>query len=229
MNIQDFRLVQRTGTMAALLVLAVSAGCSTSKPDSVVVGAIADDYRTNHPIMIGERERKIDLPVSRTDRAATQTQRVALEGFMSPYDRRAQAPVSLIVPVGSANEVAAANVAQDLSRLLAKSGIPQQRIMIANYRADPRETAAPIRISYMAMKASTNKCGRWPADLMDTAQNKHYANFGCSYQNNLAAQVANPADLLGPRKMTPIDAENRSYAIDRYKRGSDFFNSEVDY
>ena len=52
------------------------------------------------------------------------------------------------------------------------------------------------------MRAQTDKCGRWPEDILETSENKHYANFGCSYQNNLAAQIANPADLLGPRKQT---------------------------
>ncbi|TIX18347.1 MAG: pilus assembly protein CpaD, partial [Mesorhizobium sp.] len=44
---------------------------------------------------------------------------------------------------------------------------------------------------------------------------------------------ANPADLLGPRKQSDIDAENRSKVIDIYRsRGiSDEFlgNSEVTY
>ncbi|TGS99095.1 pilus assembly protein CpaD, partial [Mesorhizobium sp. M8A.F.Ca.ET.213.01.1.1] len=54
-----------------------------------------------------------------------------------------------------------------------------------------------------------------------------------SYQNNLAAQMANPADLIGPRKQSDIDAENRGAVIDVYRqRGiSDEFlgNSEVTY
>jgi len=69
--------------------------------------------------------------------------------------------------------------------------------------------------------------------LLKTSENKHYADIGCSYQNNLAAQMANPNDLLGPRKQSDIDAENRSKVIDVYRaRGiSDEFlgNSEVTY
>ena len=53
--------------------------------------------------------------------------------------------------------------------------------------------------------------------LATTSENKHYADFGCSYQNNLAAQIANPADLLGPRKLSEVDAENRSAVIDTYR------------
>ena len=69
-----------------------------------------------------------------------------------------------------------------------------------------RERKIPVRVA-----ACT------PDDLLKTADNKHYANYGCSMQNNVAAQLANPEDLLGPRKQTPIDAANRTAAIDNYQ------------
>jgi pilus assembly protein CpaD len=70
----------------------------------------------------------------------------------------------------------------------------------------------------MAMTASTGECGRWPDDLLaNTSENKHYANFGCASQNNLAAQISNPGDLIAPRGMTPIDAERRSTVIEAYR------------
>jgi pilus assembly protein CpaD len=104
---------------------------------------------------------------------------------------------------------------------------------VVPYQAGSSEASAPVRVSFIAVRAQTDKCGRWPEDLVESSENKHYADFGCSYQNNLAAQMANPADLLGPRKQTTIDAENRGAVIDVYRsRGiSDEFlgNSEVTY
>jgi pilus assembly protein CpaD len=67
---------------------------------------------------------------------------------------------------------------------------------------------------------------------LNNAENKHYADFGCSYQNNLAAQIANPADLIGPRKQTSIDAERRGQVIDDYRKvplAIPPVNQEVDY
>jgi pilus assembly protein CpaD len=113
--------------------------------------------------------------------------------------------------------------------LLKKNGVPASRIAIAAYQADAAETAAPIRVSYVAMMAHTSKCGRWPDDLTKTSENKNYANFGCSYQNNLAAQIANPADLLGPRKPGEIDAERRNIIIDDYRNASTGGLGEVQY
>lgn len=217
----------------AVLLVASLAGCANLKRDSVTVGAIPDDYRTNHPIMIAEKNQKIDLPVGAGDRGMTGSQRDTLLGFLDGYDRSAAPALTIAIPVGSANEIAAAAAGRDFARLAVASGIKRNRIVITSYQSVSAEASAPVRVAYISVKAQTDKCGRWPDDLLQTSENKHYADFGCSYQNNLAAQMANPADLLGPRKSSDIDAENRSAVIDTYRsRGiSDEFlgNSEVTY
>ena len=219
-------------TLLAAATAALLAGCANR--DSITVGSVPDDYRTNHPIVISEKEEKIDLPVGAGDRGMTRDQRETLLGFLERYDRSAAPLLTIAVPSGSANELAAQAAARDFARLAAASGVSSRRIVTIAYQATAAETATPVRVAFSSMRAHTDKCGRWPDDLMNTADNKHYANFGCSYQNNLAAQVANPADLVGPRKPSEIDAENRGELIEKVyrKRGiSDEFrsNSEVSY
>ncbi|AZV18016.1 MULTISPECIES: CpaD family pilus assembly protein [unclassified Mesorhizobium] len=222
---------RRAVPVLAVAVAALLAGCA--QRDSITVGAIPDDYRTNHPIVIAEKNQKIDLPVGAGDRGMTGSQRDTLLGFLDGYDRSAAPTLTIQVPSGSANEVAATTAARDFARLAVASGIKRNRIVVTSYQSASAEASAPIRVAYISVKAQTDKCGRWPEDLMETSENKHYADFGCSYQNNLAAQMANPADLLGPRKSANIDPANRSQAIDVYqKRGiSEEFlgNSEVTY
>ncbi|CAN7218410.1 CpaD family pilus assembly protein [Mesorhizobium caraganae] len=215
----------------AIAIAASLAGCA--KRDSITVGAIPDDYRTTHPIVIAEKNQKIDLPVGAGDRGMTGSQRDTLLGFLDGYDKSAAPALTIATPIGSANEVAATAAARDFARLAVASGIKRNRIVVTSYQSVAPEASAPIRVSYISVRAQTDKCGRWPEDLFETSENKHYADYGCSSQNNLAAQLANPADLLGPRKSTDIDAENRGAVIDVYRgRGiSDEFlgNSEVTY
>jgi pilus assembly protein CpaD len=215
----------------AVAVAALLAGCA--KRDSITVGAVPDDYRTNHPIVIAEKNEKIDLPVGAGDRGMTRSQRDTLLGFLDGYDKSAAPTLTILIPSGSANEIAATAAGRDFARLAIASGISRNRIVITTYQSVSAEASAPIRVAYVSVKAQTDRCGRWPEDLMQTSENKHYADFGCSYQNNLAAQIANPTDLLGPRKQSDIDAENRGAVVDVYRqRGiSDEFlgNSEVDY
>lgn len=221
------RIRWRMASVAAAATAALLAGCANR--DSVTVGSIPDDYRTNHPIVLAEKEQAIDLPVASSDRGMTQVQRVALEGFIGRYDRSAAPVVRVMVPAGSANDVAAAQASSGFVSVLKANGVPESRIAVSHYQADPSETTAPIRVAYSALRAQTGKCGRWPADILENADNKHYANFGCSYQNNLAAQVANPADLLGPRKQASIDAAKRGVAIDKWQSTPGDWTQEVEY
>ncbi|CAH2397939.1 CpaD family pilus assembly protein [Mesorhizobium ventifaucium] len=215
----------------AVAVAALLAGCANR--DSITVGAVPDDYRTNHPIVIAETNQKIDLPVGAGDRGMTGSQRDTLLGFLDGYDKSAAPTLTISIPSGSANEIAATAAGRDFARLAIASGISRNRIVITTYQSASAEASAPIRVAYVSVKAQTDRCGRWPEDLLQTSENKHHADFGCSYQNNLAAQIANPTDLLGPRKQSDIDAKNRSGVIDVYReRGiSDEFlgNSEVEY
>lgn len=216
----------------AVAVAALLAGCADLRRDSITVGAVPDDYRTNHPIVIAEKNEKIDLPVGAGDRGMTRSQRDTLLGFLDGYDKSAAPVLTISIPSGSANEIAATAAGRDFARLAISSGISRNRIAMTTYQSASAEASAPIRVAYVSVKAQTDRCGRWPEDLLETSENKHYADFGCSYQNNLAAQMANPADLIGPRKQTPIDAERRGVVIDGY-RNAPFYTpvpvTEVDY
>lgn len=215
-------------SLMAAAAVALLAGCTMPHRDSIEVGAIPDDYRTNHPIVIAEKEQAIDLPVGAGDRGMTKTQKVALGGFLGNYDRTAAPVLTILAPAGSPNETAAAQAAREMVGFAKAQGVPKSRIAIASYEASA-DSSAPVRVSYTAMKAQTGKCGRWPEDIVENAENKHYADFGCSYQNNLAAQVADPADLLGPRKQTTIDAEKRSVVIDEYRKPPIILGSDIQY
>ncbi|NMG40517.1 pilus assembly protein CpaD [Chelativorans sp. ZYF759] len=213
---------------AMALAAALMAGCANTH--SVVVGAVPDDYRTNHPIIVGEQMRTIDIPVGYSDRGANRVQIGTLDGFMAAnYDQSAKPVVRVLVPSGSANAYAASAVAGDLVHRLRQGGVPEGYILHQPYQAEPHEDQAPIRIAFTAMTASTGPCGRWDEDLLNNTANKHYTNFGCASQSNLAAQVANPADFLTPRRIGAIDAQNRARAIGEYQTGTGQWDSEIDY
>lgn len=212
---------------AAAITVALVSGCANR--DSITVGSVPDDYRTNHPIVISEREKKIDIPVGLGDTRLTEMQRVAVDGFIDNYDRRSAPVVSVMVPHGSPNQSAASHVSTEMVARLRSRGVPEGKIVHQLYEATQYGDNAPIRLAYSEMTASTGQCGRWPADMLDNTANKHWANFGCSYQNNLAAQVANPADFLGPRSEAEIDQQRRSVVFDNYRAREAGWEPEIEY
>ncbi|MEZ5807707.1 MAG: CpaD family pilus assembly protein [Zhengella sp.] len=219
---------------ALLPVIALAAatalgGCGALKRDHVTVGSVPQDYRTNHPITIAEREAVYDLPVAQDARGLSRAQTEAVRGFMAGYERSSGSDVQVIVPVGTPNAAGAARVAGDLVNLLTRHGVPANRITTYSYEGGAEAASAPVRITYTRLTASTSKCGRWTEDLASSPENRNYADFGCSYQNNLAAQVANPADLLGPRPVGEIDGPRRADVIDKYETGNSGFTPNISY
>ncbi|TDX77769.1 pilus assembly protein CpaD [Neorhizobium sp. R1-B] len=205
--------------IAAAVMLAASAvllaGCGNSQ---LTTGSIPDDYRTRHPIVLAEGEHALDIPVASGDVRLSIGMKDTVKGFAQNFASSPAGVVQIQVPHGSYNSAAAQRLAGDIRRTLTTSGIRPDRILMSSYGASPSGDAAPIRLSYVTTKAMTSPCGEWPADLSDnTFGNRNWYNFGCASQNNLAAQIANPTDLIAPRGTTPIDATQRAKVISDYR------------
>jgi pilus assembly protein CpaD len=210
----------RTALAATILgATVVLSGCGTNR-DDLKTGSIPDDYRTRHPITLTEVEHTLDVPIASGDREMTIGMSDAVGGFASDYLSSSSGTIQILIPQGSPNSAAASHMRRQIRATLIDRGVPGPRIIETSYQADASGDAAPVRLSYVAITAVTNPCGQWPEDLQDnTFSNKNWANFGCATQANLAAQIANPMDLVTPRAQAPIDATRRATVIGLYRQG----------
>lgn len=212
---QTGRLILPLVAVAAMIPLAT--GCASVSKRHFTVGSVKDHYKTRHPIIIDEQEQTLDVPVATNSFDLPLPSKSAVEGFGADFKKSASGTIRVMVPSGSANEKAARRIADKITATLEHEGVPAHRIGLVSYDATQHGATAPIRLSYAAIKASVENCGKWNEDLTQSSQNKNYHNFGCASQNNLAAIVANPADLLGPRGSTNIDAGRRNQVISDYR------------
>lgn len=196
------------------LVLLLSA-CGSTR-DATTTGSI-DDYRERHPIVITEAEHSMEVPVASGDRNLTIASREVIRGFARSRSGQSQGTVQVLYPQGAPNAAAAQAVRDQIRAELKRGGVDPHYIVEGGYQATGGESA-PVRLSFVATSAMVaSTCGEWPKNIAPDMANRQYHNFGCAYQNNLAAQIANPSDLLGPRAMTPADAESRENALKRYR------------
>ena len=101
---------------------------------------------------------------------------------------------------------------------LISEGVSAERLRIVSYDA-AGDDAAPVIVGFMRYQAIGPKCGQVWGNLSAVADNHEYDNFGCAVTANLAAQVANPADILAPRASDPPDAQRRGVVLDKYRQG----------
>jgi len=173
-----------------------------------------------HPIMVSQQPHSVAVQVNRGSQGLAPSQRAQLYSFLTRY--RAQdggnSKIVISVPAGSANEVAAMHAVADMRPMLAEQGFADSAITVEPYHSDG-SAQPPIKVSYLRYVAEGPECGRWPDNLAETKRNVNYHNFGCAQQRNLAAQIANPADLLGPRTMDRADADRRQDTYEKWVKG----------
>ena len=193
------RLGRKAPGAAALLVLAaLAAGCSATDTN---VNLANYDVQARHPIMISEEPEVLVIPVGMNGPALSPQIETAIRNYVGGYRENGTGSITIQVPTASANEVAASSTGQAIHYALVRAGVPRGAIQVAPYWVGDHSRVAAVRIAYLRVKAVTPECGIWPETQPTENQNGQFHNFGCAAQNNLAAMVANPADLIAPQPM----------------------------
>ena len=214
------RLIRGFFCAAALAALAaLSAGCTTTT--SEVVDAADFDYRERHPIMLSEEPEVFDMRVGMNGPALSPELEMALRDYVREYRADGTGGITIQVPTGSANEIAAGKTGHAVHYALVRAGVPQSHISVAPYHVGDHAKVASLRVSYLRVKAVAPRCGIWPEGDGSDYRNAQSHNFGCASQQNLAAMVANPADLVRPQPMGPASGARRAKVITDYGNGMD--------
>jgi pilus assembly protein CpaD len=225
---QTKSVLRERGTIVRLAVLAAialsTAGCNlTAKKDVSMTSSIPTDYRLRHPITIQEREASLEVFVGERRGGLNPTQRGDIHSFANQWRAEATGGVLIDVPHRTPNSRSAAETAREVRAALGQAGVPGRAIAIRRYTPQDGSQLATVRIRYPRMAAQAGPCGFWPEDLglahdAQPTMNRPFWNHGCTSQRNLAAQVANPADLVQPRGEAPIYAARRRKTTDIYRQ-----------
>jgi pilus assembly protein CpaD len=217
---KDFRLLRLALVASVVAAGALLTSCA-ARPDRVTTGSVpgSNDYRTAHPITLAEVQHSLDVPIGSGERNLSTPLRDLIRGFAQDYMALSASTVSVALPASSANAGAAHAVRNEVRKVLIDAGVKSNRVVLTTYAPAEASASAPIRLSFVAVTAITDDCGQWPSDMFGPSirDNTNWENFGCASQQNLAAQIANPADLVGPRNMTQIDGERRAEVIRVYR------------
>lgn len=202
-----------------LCLLLPLAGCGTT--EGVIVSSIPpEEYKVRHPIILADAPRTLEILVEPGTGRFDRKTAARLREFAELYRHFGRGPITIMPPAWAESSPPPT---EPVRRALYSAGA-RARIVVAPYPAGPNPIA-PVRLSFLGLKAVVaDRCGQWPRDLgvgsgpFEDWDNKPYWNFGCAYQTALAAQVADPRDLVTPQAETPADTELRIGAIESLRR-----------
>ena len=126
--------------------------------------------------------------------------------------------VSVRTPAKPSDPAATFRTASDARDVLVSRGVSPERIQIVGYDAggDPH---APIIVGYARYVAKGPQCGASWDNLASDFSNQEDKNFGCAVTANVAAQIADPRDILARRASDYPDANRRQNVMDHYRKG----------
>lgn len=219
-----FRFARLGSRVIVPVALAAMLGACTHTQEDVTA-SVPHDYRQRHPIVAQEADHTIDVFVGSRRGGLTASQRTDVAAYAQTWLNEGTGPIVIDLPVETPNARAAQQSLHDIQAIFASSGVPARGVSVRRFTpADPREFAT-IKLIYPKVRADAGPCGLWPEDLGPSAkskiyrENRPYWNFGCAYQRNMAAMVANPADLVQPRPESPVYTNRRSTVFGKYAKG----------
>ena len=202
----------RTLFLAAAAALAVSqSGCIGAPAEGL--GPMPLTPTSRYSLQVEPGVDRMALAVHETGLSENQTS--ALRDMVNRF--AAEGAPMLTVEAPSGDDPVSSDVAWRIKGALEAQGVPSYQVRVVTYVApDPR---APVLVGFDTVRATVPQCGQSWTNLARTGNNAGSSNFGCAVNANLAAQIANPRDIVTPRAMTPSDAGRRSVVIDHYRAG----------
>lgn len=214
--------------LVALALLAASLGACKSDRVTTTGSIYPDDVRARHPFVLADGIRTLDVfptgPGHLDPRQAAD-----VDAFLLEFRRYGRGRLAIDIPHGVSPGISAAveRTGAAIRRRSAEGGVPSGAVVVASYAVADPSLASPLRLSFERMEAKVaSACGMWPQDLgvsnpAFNLRNEPSWNLGCATRSNIAAQIADPVDLVRGRPEGRIDTVRRSQVIDKLRQGND--------
>jgi pilus assembly protein CpaD len=201
----------------ALALAAGAAACTGGTLTSV--RPTAELPSEKYGVTVRETRQKLEIPTVRDKFELTFDERAAIEAFGAEHVARGHGFVTIALPGDEQNTTEEAVVAAaDARDILYAQGIAYADIRGTRYDSAGRPDE-PIVLFFTSYEAQAPECHKEWRDFNITWSGDNTRNFGCASQANLAAMIADPRDLLGPRPEDDPDPLRRGEVLDKYRRG----------
>ena len=201
---------------APLLVLAALSACALPLE---LFGSVAQAALTStEQFKMTARERPDEVRLAAHATGLSQAQIAALTELADRWLAGRGPQVTIQSPIRGASAEAVATTRFAAQALLVSLGVPAARVAQAGYEPSG-DGAAPVIVGFRAYEAVVPRCGQGFDRVNATHTNLPMENFGCAVTANMAAQLADPGDLVSPRDLDAPPADRRAYVLDKYRQG----------
>jgi pilus assembly protein CpaD len=204
--------------LASLSLLALGA-CATDGTSGPKTAAAPPPITPSERYAIQVDPSPLELKLGVHDAGISPNQADALRDFVGRWMQTDRAPITIKAPEHGPAQAAVYRTAAAARDYIVGQGVDPGAVRIVGYEAGD-DHDAPVVVGFVRYQARGPQCGRSWTNLATDYHADGYAEFGCAVTANIAAQIAEPADLLHPRDTDAPDAQRRQNVLDKYRQGT---------
>jgi len=202
-------------------IAALSVGCAAVSNGAGQALTIEEE----HPISVDSQTVTMTIDLADAAGEITAIDKARVRAFAGAYLNNGHGVLTITAPAGGGSDKAGQSAQSRVRALLYAAGVDEASMTGSAYEVG-QAGDRKILLSYTQYVATPSACGIFEDEFERQYRNLRSSNFGCSTQNNLAAMIGDPRDLIEPAGMTDPDSVSRIRAINKYRSGESTSTAE---
>lgn len=208
-----------TVLVAAGFCLTGLAGCASHAPTAVPQSYLQGTALDRNAIGVAKRTEFLEVNIDPVSSELSMKDRERIESFVQTYRSKGHGPLIMSLPETSDNSQLAVSAVVTAREIAWQNGVEYDEIAGSSHGADS-DKSEPMILAFQVYDAVAPDCKSMAEyDVSDVRSNNEMPSLGCSVRTNLAAMIADPADLLGQREITSADPLRRKVILDKFRQG----------
>ena len=204
--------------LATLLGVAGLSACrsTAAAPTAAQLGGTPLD---RHEIGVMPKTEFLEIRLNPQDTQLRQNDRNRIENFVRAYTDSGHGPLVMSMPAEGANSQLAVQAVVEAREIAWSLGVEYEEISGNAYDAQS-DRLAPLILAYQSYEAMAPQCDSLARyDMANVSSNNELPTFGCAVRKNMAAMIADPADLLGTHPLDQGDVVRRAVILEKFRNG----------
>ena len=197
-----------------------AAGCASSSAPAVPTEYLEGTPLDRNPITVSKKTEYLEIALNPADKQLRIVDKDRIRNFVRGYVEKGHGPLIMSMPKGSPNAQLSVQAVADAREIAWEYGVEYKEMYGSTYDARSTGSGAPLVLAYTSYRANAPECGSLAhQDFADAVSNNELPTFGCSIRANMAAMIADPADLFGERELEDGDNDRRTTVLGLYREG----------
>lgn len=195
-------------------------GCASKNGPTIPVEYLEGTVLDRNAITVSKKTEYLEVVLRPQDSQLRITDKNKIRSFVKGYVESGHGPLIMSMPQGSPNSQLSVQAVAEAREIAWEYGVDYQEIAGGAYDARTKGAGAPLVLAYTAFNANAPKCQSLATqDFADAASNNELPTLGCAVRTNMAAMIADPADLLGERDLEEGDIGRQGVVLGKYRAG----------